>query len=62
MSKTITLKNIGTEDLAFAGFPLIPSGKTIEVSEADAVILLRNDNMQEDKKAKPSATDKKEEK
>lgn len=47
MSKTVTLQNIGNEPLAFAGIPLIQPKATFEVSEEQAVILLRNENVQQ---------------
>lgn len=52
--KKVTLKNIGSEPLAFAGFPLIEASATFEVSEEQAEILLKNRSLKmiEDKKEK----------
>lgn len=56
MTKTVKLKNIGLEDLAFAGTPLIKANETFEVSSDQAEILLKNSSvkMVEDKKSEKS--------
>lgn len=41
----VKLKNIGSEDLAFAGIPLIKPNETFEVSEQEAQVLLKNDSV-----------------
>lgn len=42
MTKTVKLKNIGSENLAFAGIPLIEPDETFEVSAEQAEVLLKN--------------------
>lgn len=56
MANTVKLKNIGSEDLAFAGIPLIKPEETFEVTAEQAAILLKNDSvkMVEDKKSEKS--------
>lgn len=56
MTKTVKLKNVWSEDLAFAGIPLIKSNETFEVSQEQAEILLKNDSVKmiEDRKSEKS--------
>lgn len=55
-TKTVKLKNVGSEALAFAGVPMIKPNETIEVSAEQAEILLKNESVQmvEDKKSEKS--------
>lgn len=56
MSKTVTIKNISSEPLAFTGFPMIEPEGTIEVSEKEAELLLLNSSVQlVEKETKASA-------
>lgn len=43
--KTVTLKNTGSEPLAFAGLPLIQPNATFEVTEEQSAYLLKNDSV-----------------
>jgi hypothetical protein len=42
----VKIKNIGKQDLAFTGFPVIKPGETIDVSVQEAEILKLNDDVQ----------------
>lgn len=44
--KTVQIKNIGNEPLAFTWFPVIEPGQTIEVTKEQSQKLLLNESVQ----------------
>lgn len=45
MSKKVKITNIGSEPLAFTGYPMLAPGAELEVSKEEAEILLLNDSV-----------------
>jgi len=41
----VTIKNISEEAVAFAGYPAIAPGSTLDVTQEEADVLLLNDSM-----------------